>query len=122
MARKTKIETEARDTIDATTAPAEQPRRMARDAAEEPREPAATNAAARESKTPSPAPRSASKIAQVIALLERAEGATLAELVEATGWLPHTTRAALTGLRKKGRTIRKDSRGDVTCYRIEAAA
>ena len=28
--------------------------------------------------------------------------ATLTELTEATGWLPHSTRAVLTGLRKKG--------------------
>jgi hypothetical protein len=56
----------------------------------------------------------------VVALLEREQGATLAEMVEATGWLPHTTRAALTGLRKKGRAIAKTKRGDATCYRIEA--
>ena len=31
---------------------------------------------------------------------------TLAELVSNTGWLPHTARAALTGLRKRGYTIR----------------
>ena len=62
--------------------------------------------------------RATSKIASVIALLDRAEGATLAEMVEATGWLPHTTRAALTGLKKKGHTITKDKRGDVTCYHI----
>ena len=67
------------------------------------------------------APRPTSKIASVIALLERAEGATLSEMVEATGWLPHTTRAALTGLKKKGHTITKDKRGDVTCYRIAKA-
>ncbi len=30
--------------------------------------------------------------------------------VEATDWLPHTTRAALTGLRKKGHTIAKSAR------------
>jgi len=41
----------------------------------------------------------------VIALLERPGGATLAELVAATGWLPHTTRAALTGLRKRGYAV-----------------
>ena len=29
-------------------------------------------------------------------------GATLDELTGATGWLPHTARAALTGLRKRG--------------------
>ena len=39
-------------------------------------------------------------------------------MVKATGWLPHTTRAALTGLKKKGHTIQRDKRGDVTCYRI----
>ena len=31
--------------------------------------------------------------------------ATLEALVEATGWLPHTTRAARTGLRKRGYTV-----------------
>lgn len=67
-------------------------------------------------------PKAGSKIANVIALLERAEGASLAELVEATGWLPHTTRAALTGLKKKGQTIAKDKRDGVTTYRIEDAA
>ncbi len=42
--------------------------------------------------------RGGTKQARVIALLERDSGATLDELVAATGWLPHTTRAALTGL------------------------
>ena len=65
--------------------------------------------------------RGPSKIAAVIALLEREQGATLAEMIEATGWLPHTTRAALTGLKKKGHTVTKDKRDDVTCYRIAKA-
>jgi hypothetical protein len=68
------------------------------------------------------APRTGSKSAAVIALLRREQGATLTEMVEATGWLPHTTRAALTGLRKKGHAIAKGKRGDVTCYTIVAAA
>jgi hypothetical protein len=38
-------------------------------------------------------PRGGTKIAQVIELLQRGDGATLTELVAATGWLPHTTRA-----------------------------
>lgn len=67
-------------------------------------------------------PASTSKISSVIALLGRKQGATLAEMVEATGWLPHTTRAALTGLKKKGHTLTKDKRDDVTCYRIVKAA
>ena len=54
------------------------------------------------SSPPSASPRAGSKQALVLALLARAEGASLAELVAATGWLAHTTRAALTGLRKKG--------------------
>lgn len=54
----------------------------------------------------------------MVELLQRPQGATLAEMVQATGWLPHTTRAALTGLKKKGHTIAKDKRGEVTCYRI----
>jgi hypothetical protein len=66
-------------------------------------------------------PRSGTKIAEVIALLQRGDGATLAELVAATGWLPHTTRAALTGLRKRGYAIAIDRtdkpRGSV--YQIE---
>ena len=61
-------------------------------------------------------PPRTTKSAQVLALLRREEGATLAELVEATGWLPHTTRAALTGLRKKGHAVVTGKRGETTCY------
>ncbi|MEK7414566.1 MAG: DUF3489 domain-containing protein [Planctomycetota bacterium] len=61
------------------------------------------------------------KISSVLSLLQRQDGATLNEIVEATGWLPHTTRAALTGLRKKGHAIAKERRNDVTCYRIGQA-
>lgn len=66
-------------------------------------------------------PTSVSKIAQVIALLGRTGGATLADLVGSTGWLPHTTRAALTGLRKKGHVIAKESRDGVSVYNIGQA-
>jgi Protein of unknown function (DUF3489) len=47
-------------------------------------------------------PRDGSKLALVIELLERADGATIVDLTQATGWLPHTTRAALTGRRSPG--------------------
>ena len=64
------------------------------------------------------------KIAQVIELLQGNDGATLAELVAATGWLPHTARAALTGLRKRGYAVGIDrtdkARGSV--YRNEPTA
>jgi hypothetical protein len=67
-----------------------------------------------------PSSRPVSKIGTVLSLLRRDQGATLDEMIAATGWLPHTTRAALTGLRKKGHSIAKDKRGDTTCYRIAA--
>lgn len=54
----------------------------------------------------------------VLQMLQREQGATLDELVATTRWLPHTTRAALTGLRKKGHAIDKSKRDDVTCYRL----
>jgi len=67
-------------------------------------------------------PRAGSKQAQIISLMRRKNGATLDDMVEATGWLPHTTRAALTGLRKKGYTIEKaKSPKGKTAYRIAAS-
>jgi len=45
------------------------------------------------------------------------EPATIAELVDATGWLPHTTRAALTGLRKRGWDIAATKEDRVSRYR-----
>lgn len=71
---------------------------------------------------PAPSPRTQSKTAAIIELLGRAGGASLAELVAATGWQSHTTRAALTGLRKKGHTIAKDSVEGVTRYAITPPA
>lgn len=68
------------------------------------------------------APPRKTKIGMVIALLQRDEGATLDEMVKATGWLTHTTRAALTGLKKKGHSIERDKRDDVPCYRIAKSA
>jgi predicted ArsR family transcriptional regulator len=62
------------------------------------------------------------KTATIIMLLQREGGATLGDLVAATGWLPHTTRAALTGLRKKGHAISKTKPDGVTTYSIASAA
>ncbi|MFN9497067.1 MAG: DUF3489 domain-containing protein [Erythrobacteraceae bacterium] len=45
------------------------------------------------------------KASAVEALLTREGGSSLAALCEATGWQPHTCRAFLTGLRKKGRDV-----------------
>ena len=61
------------------------------------------------------------KSAQVIALLEAGEGATLANLCAATGWQPHTCRAFLTGLRKKGRVLERSHRADgASVYKLVA--
>ncbi len=66
-------------------------------------------------------PRSGSKRAQIVALMQRGTGATLDDMVEATGWLPHTTRAALTGLRHTGHAIGKSKSAEGrTVYRIDA--
>jgi hypothetical protein len=86
------------------------------------RAPEAPDAAAPVQPSAEKTAKPASKIAEVIALLTRQEGATLAEMIEATGWLPHTTRAALTGLKKKGHTIERSKRGDVTSYCIASEA
>ena len=55
----------------------------------------------------------------VTKLLSRGKGATLAELQDATTWQPHSVRALLSGLRKKGEVLVKEQRksGD-TAYRI----
>ena len=53
-------------------------------------------------------------------LLIRDEGATLDQMTAATAWLPHTTRAALTGLKKKGYAISSDKVDGVRTYRAVA--
>jgi hypothetical protein len=66
------------------------------------------------------APRAGSKLAQVIELLARNDGATIEELIGATGWLAHTIRAALTGLRRRGYAVEIDRSDDKrgSFYRI----
>jgi hypothetical protein len=66
-------------------------------------------------------PRGGTKIARIIELLQRGGGSPLAELVACTGWLPHTTRAALTGLRKRGYAVEIDrsDKGRGSVYRIK---
>ena len=64
-------------------------------------------------------PNAASKSAVVQKLLNRTKGASIAEIVSATSWQPHSARAFLTGLRKKGAVIIRESRKDgETSYRI----
>lgn len=70
-------------------------------------------------------PKPSSKLGIVLALLEEPDGAPLDRLVEVTGWLPHTTRAALTGLRKRGYAVtnKKQLQADgrsLSVYRIDS--
>ena len=63
--------------------------------------------------------RADSKQALILSMLQRKTGANLADLVSATGWLPHTTRAALTGLRKRGYVLeRSRAEGKPSIYRV----
>jgi hypothetical protein len=57
--------------------------------------------AAQPTEAPKPRTRGNSKQAQVIAMLKRAEGATIAQICEATGWQAHTVRGTFAGAFKK---------------------
>jgi hypothetical protein len=65
-------------------------------------------------------PRPDTKKARLIARLEDPLGVDVATLGTELGWQPHSTRAALTGLRKDGYTIERlpPEPGQPTRYRI----
>ena len=50
--------------------------------------------------------RAASKKSQMIDMLSGVGGSTISEISSALGWQPHTTRAAITGLRKSGYKVK----------------
>jgi hypothetical protein len=67
------------------------------------------------------ATRAGTKQAHIIAMLQRPEGATVAEMVEATGWLAHTVRGSISGALKKklGLPITAEKvKGRGTVYRL----
>jgi hypothetical protein len=59
-----------------------------------------------------PTVRPGTKQALLIDLLRRPDGATIAEIQQSTGWQPHTVRAAITGLKRKGFGVTSAPRGD----------
>ena len=72
---------------------------------------------------PASAPRPGSKQARLIAMLMQPNGKSIDELSQAFGWLPHTTRAVISGLRKSGHVVtRAKSDAGQTVYRIETTA
>lgn len=67
--------------------------------------------------------RKPSKLDQVQDLLLRNGGATIAEIVHATGWQQHSVRGAMAGaLKKRGLTISSDKIDGVRRYRAEQPA
>lgn len=59
---------------------------------------------------------------QVVGLLKRKGGASVPQIMEETGWLPHTTRAFLSaGLLKKGIKVTSEKEDGVRVYRLAAA-
>ncbi len=62
--------------------------------------------------------RQGTKQALLINLLKRKKGATIEAIVETLGWLPHTSRAALTRLRQQGFQIERVREDGVSRYRI----
>ncbi|RAI55170.1 hypothetical protein DOO78_25005 [Roseicella frigidaeris] len=77
-------------------------------------------------------PREGTKQEQVLAMLRRPEGATVAQIADATGWAQHTVRGFFAGLKKKGHAVevlervrqvgpnKEGARGSFTVYRVAA--
>ena len=118
-----------------TTKTARKPRRMAREpttaAGQAVREmssdaphfaPSAKSLEQGEQPTSAPKPEKAvSKASLVLEMLQQPAGATIEQMVAATGWLRHTTRAVLTGFKKKGHAVTSDKVDGVRTYRVAAA-
>lgn len=106
-----------------TTSPVtHRPRKMAREPKSEIETPNLLASGVETSTKPAAAIKQPTKTSLVLDLLGRSEGASLDQIVEATGWLPHTTRAALTGLKKKGHTITSEKLQGTRRYHIESGA
>ena len=77
-------------------------------------------------------PREGTKQEAVLAMLRRAEGATVAQIAETTGWASHTVRGFLAGLKKKGIQVvtlervrmvgpnKEGAKGAFTIYQVAA--
>jgi hypothetical protein len=84
-----------------------------------------STASSHTAKTPSmPHVRDGSKLAEMIALLRRREGATIDQMAKATGWQTHSVRGAMSGaLKKKLGLIVTSSKADgVRTYRITTSS
>jgi len=76
------------------------------------------------------APREGTKQQAVLTLLRRPEGATIAQIIDATAWQPHTVRGFLAGLKRRGVRVevlervrqvgpnRDGAKGSYSVYRV----
>ncbi len=93
-----------------------QPRKSKRQSA---KRPAAGNAG-RGKSTPqaSPPVRAGTKQAKLIDMMRTAAGTTIAQMGAKMGWQPHSVRAAITGLRKRGYWVERQLEDGTSRYRI----
>jgi Protein of unknown function (DUF3489) len=96
-----------------------------------PHKPSRRVAAALRKKTRDESPRRAAKSShgaskqdQVIKMLDRRQGATIATIMKATGWQPHSVRGFFAGVvrNKLGLTLVSEKTGEERVYRIVAKA
>lgn len=81
-------------------------------------QPAKTSAKVTDAPVDSGARRVPTKTDQLLAMLQTPDGVSIEELSDRFGWMKHTTRAAFTGLRKKGYAVIRGKQGSVAVYRI----
>lgn len=71
---------------------------------------------------PKPNAKRQAKASKLEAMLARKSGVTLDQMCEATGWQAHTCRAFMSGLRKRGREIvRETGKAGKSIYRLGSA-
>jgi hypothetical protein len=69
-----------------------------------------------------PAERPGGKLGLLLETVAQPRGATLDKRASKAGWLPHTTRAAITRLRQRGYDIQLSTVGDRRSYRLDVPA
>jgi hypothetical protein len=71
---------------------------------------------------PAPIQPANTKLDRLAALLKRSDGASVAEMVTATGWQSHSVRGALAGaLKRRGLMITSEKVGGIRRYRSGGA-